>query len=175
MLKPMGDRVLLERLDGDGREEIRPSGLILPTRDLSLRHGNTHRIPDTFRARVIAVSDGAAKASEGMLSPGVEVLVHTYDQGEEQTLAGLQTTRGLFVRVDDIIGVVDRSKETALIREVWRPALDAMRAEIAEEYAPADYENAPLMGMIPKTKDFEPPEEPASVKDLGFYLREAGE
>lgn len=168
-VKPLGDLVLLERIDGDGREEVRPSGIILPARDLSLRHGNTKRIPDTFRARVVAVSDLAAKATEGALVRGVEVLVHTYDQGQERTLATEETRYGAMVSVEDIIGIVEESAAKVDTIAILRRACEIMRPTAADHAANrAAIEAMPLMGVVPKTKDFAPPEPPSSVTDLGF-------
>lgn len=130
-IKPLNDFVLIERIDGDGREEIRPSGLILPAVDRRLRHGNSHAVPDTYRARVLAVGPEARRLTLDQLGDGDEVLVHTYDQRPDKTLAGEETAHGFFVRVDDIIGILgpDASADTS-----------------------------PFTCMRPKTKNFEPPE-----------------
>ena len=104
-IKPTGKRVLLKRLDGDGREEIRPSGIIMPARDESLRHGNAARVPDTFRALVLAVGEGAEKATQGELAVGDTVICHTYEQTSTRTLVGDETPYGLLVDVDNILAV----------------------------------------------------------------------
>jgi len=143
-VKPMGDRVLLERLDGDGREEQLASGIWIPARDMTLRQGNTKRIPDTFCARVLAVSEKAEKVG---VSEGDEVLVHTYDQTSERTLAGDETPFGLLVSVENVIGV-------------FGPSSCAPTQDLS-------------CFASPKTKDFEPPSVGGelAVDRLGFFPR----
>ena len=106
-IRPTGNRVLLERLDGDGREEQLTSGVWIPARDQSLRHGNAERVPDTFRARVLAVSEGARKATDDGLAEGDEVICHTYEQTNQRTLVGDETPFGLLVDVENILGVYE--------------------------------------------------------------------
>lgn len=106
-IRPTGNRVLLKRIDGDGREELTAGGIWKPARDESLRHGNAARVPDTFRAQVLAVGDGAAKATQGELQIGQTVLVHTYDTTSDRTLAAHETSYGILVDVGNILGIED--------------------------------------------------------------------
>ena len=143
-IKPTGKRVLLKRLDGDGREEQLASGIIMPARDQSLRHGNAERVPDTFRALVLAVGEGAEKATQGELERDQIVICHTYEQTNTRTLVGDETPYGLLVDVDNILGV---EEETQAELDRWKD--DAERE--------AAFEASKPLGLIAKTKDFEPP------------------
>lgn len=196
-VRPMGDRVLVERIDEtDGKERVSDGGIILPPKDMTLKRGRSAQIPDTFRARVLAVGPDARHE----LTEGAEVIVHTYDQRPDQTLAGEQTRFGLLVRLADVLAEVEPMTYREMLKSYSRlvdegivqaaaklnPALfvrDAMAAE--ERYARADYENTPpFEGMRPKTQDFAPtpveyvdreellrkhPKPPESVEDLGFH------
>lgn len=164
-VKPLGDRVLIERLDGDGREEISKGGIILPAHDARLRQGNAKRVPDTFRARVLAVSTKARWLSQGELTKGVEVLVHTYDNNDsDRTLAGDETRYGMLVGVDDIIGVVETFEESLGNHEI--PASHLFDSFDAAHLIAL--ETAPLMGMVPKVRDHQPPQ---AIASLGFHRK----
>lgn len=162
MIRPTADRVLIERLDGDGREETSPGGIIMPARDLSVRRGNTWRVPDTFRARVLAVGPKA----EHELSVGDEVVVQTYEGDGGAKSVGLETEHGLIVELEDILVVFEREPATAEQRAAMLAILKSPAAKEAlgcGSFPESAYTSAPLLGLVPK--------EPQSVKDLGFHRK----
>ncbi|HET9045105.1 MAG TPA: hypothetical protein VFN70_18245 [Burkholderiales bacterium] len=177
----MDDRVLVERIDEtDGKERVSAGGIILPPKDMTLKHGRAREIPDTFRARVLAVGPDARHE----LAEGAEVIVHTYDQRPDQTLAGEQTRYGLLVRLADVLAEVESveawqrqvdhiaaSVGRAHSSFILQTTRDAMAAE--ERYSQADYENSPpFTDMRPKTQEWIP-KPPESVNDLGFHRKGA--
>lgn len=150
-VRPMNGRVLVERLDEtDGKERVLASGLVLPPKDMTLKRGRSKEIPDTFLARVMAVSVEAAEH----VSVGDEVIVHTYDQRPDTTLAGEETAYGLLVRLEDVLAVVEDE-----------PVVDGVTLRRALKDYTREVERGILAALVPK-----PPE---SVNDLGFHLRSA--
>jgi co-chaperonin GroES (HSP10) len=106
MIRPYGDRILIEKLDGHGKETVSAGGIHLPA--VEWRQGKTKYIADTFRARVVDVGPLVAE-----VSAGDEVFVLTY--GDKQTLTGEETPYGLIIGEDDVLGVIE-SKPS----DVWR-------------------------------------------------------
>lgn len=98
MIRPYGDRILVERLDGAGKETVSAGGIVLPA--VKWERGKTKHIADWFRARVVDVGPLVAE-----VSAGDEIIVHTY--GDRETLTGQETPYGLIVGVDDILGVIE--------------------------------------------------------------------
>lgn len=104
MLRPYGDRILVEKLDGHGLETVSPGGIVLPA--VEWRRGTTRHIADTFRARVKAAGPKVAEVVGQELAEGDEVVVYTYARdGRGSTLTGDETPYGLFVRAEDVIAV----------------------------------------------------------------------
>jgi co-chaperonin GroES (HSP10) len=102
MLKPLGERVLVTRTDGHGVETVTKGGIIVPaTVESSVQ---TKR--DYFRARVEAMGDEAKRLMPD-LCVGNEVLVHTYSGTAASVYTGESTHEGLFVKPEDILGVVE--------------------------------------------------------------------
>lgn len=146
----MNGRVLVERLDEtDGKERVSTGGIILPPKDMTLKRGRSKEIPDTFLAVVRAVSVEAAEH----VAVDDEVIVHTYDQRPDRTLAGEETAYGLLVRIEDVLAVVDYGIYDAVD---LRRAMKAYSRDVEESIL------AGLRARIPK--------EPESVNDLGFHL-----
>ena len=101
-MRVLGERILVERLDGPGVEEVLPSGIILPaTREASIQ---TRR--DTFRARVLAMSD-EAKRQLPDVAVGHDLLVFTYSGKGETVFTGEVTPYGIAITPDDILCAVD--------------------------------------------------------------------
>lgn len=101
-LRPLGDRVLVTRTDGHGIEKVLDSGIVIPaTVEKSVQ---TKR--DYFRARVEAMGDEARRLMPD-LAVGNEVLVHTYSGTAASVFTGDATAEGLFVKPDDLLGVVE--------------------------------------------------------------------
>lgn len=101
-LRPLGERILVERSDGIGQEVTLPSGIVLPaTRESSVRTK-----ADYFRARVLAMGDEARRTTPD-LSDGDEVLVYAYAGTADKVFTGDATAEGLFIRPDDVICVVE--------------------------------------------------------------------
>lgn len=153
-IRPKGKRVLLKRLDGDGREEQLASGVWKPARDESLRHGNAARVPMTFRAQVLAISELAAKATSELLHVGDVVHCHTYEQTNTRTLTGDETPYGLLVDVDNILGV---EEESASIGRPLERSLDL--AAYAQSNANA------MSNSIEREQ---------AIANLGFHRRQGG-
>ena len=101
-MRPLGDRIVVTRVDGHGIEKLTPGGIVLPaTREASVRTKG-----DVFRARVEAMSD-EAKRQVPDLSVGEEVLVYAYSGTADSVFTGDNTSRGLCIRPDDIVCVVE--------------------------------------------------------------------
>ena len=104
MLRPYGDRILVEKLDGEGVETVSAGGIILPA--VEWKRGKTRHVPDTFRARVKAAGPRVAEVLGQELAEGDEVVVYTYaEDGHGRLLTGDETPYGLFVRARDVIAV----------------------------------------------------------------------
>lgn len=164
----MNGRVLVERLDEtDGKERVLASGLVLPPKDMTLKRGRSKEIPDTFLAVVRAVSVEAAEH----VAVGDEVIVHTYDQRPDTTLAGEETAYGLLVRIEDVLAVV----EDDFVPVFGFPATRDMPGVVMGPEA-GGYADHPFYKRCVEAsrKDgfniAQPPE--SSVRDLGFYRRE---
>jgi co-chaperonin GroES (HSP10) len=101
MIRPYGDRILLEKLDGHGLETKSPGGIVLPA--VEWKRGKTAHVADYFRARVLAVGSKVREVSEGD-----EVIVYTYSrEGHGRVLVGWDTPFGLIVEEGDVMAVVD--------------------------------------------------------------------
>jgi co-chaperonin GroES (HSP10) len=106
MIRPYGDRILIEKLDGHGKETVSAGGIHLPA--VEWRQGKTKHVADAFRARVVDVGPLVAE-----VSAGDEVFVLTY--GDKRTLTGDETPYGLIIGEDDVLGVIEPKPS-----EVWR-------------------------------------------------------
>lgn len=101
MMRPLGDRIVVTRVDGHGIETVTPGGIVLPaTREASVRTRG-----DYFRARVEAMSSEAARLMPD-LSVGDDVLVYSYAGEADRVFTGEDTHRGLCIRPDDILAAV---------------------------------------------------------------------
>lgn len=104
MLRPLRDRILVERLEGHGIERVSPGGIIIP----AICEKNVQTKSDTFRARVLAIGPEADRELQGDLKPGDEVLLYTFDGHPDRVFTGdLGGESGLFVRPDDILCAVE--------------------------------------------------------------------
>jgi co-chaperonin GroES (HSP10) len=102
-VRPLGERILVTRLEGHGIETVSPGGIIIPaTAEKSVRTK-----ADYFRARVEVLGPDAEKAYAGDLKPGDEVLVYTYSGTADSVFTGDDAGQHrMFVRPDDILGQV---------------------------------------------------------------------
>lgn len=103
-MRPLGNRILVERLEGFGIERTTPGGVIVPaTNERRAEHKR-----DGFRARVEAIGDEANKALCGDLVVGMHVICHTWGMGNgEQFYTGTKLgRRQLLIEPDDIICAV---------------------------------------------------------------------
>ena len=111
MIRPYGDRILVERLDGHGVETTSPGGVILPS--VQWKRGKTKHVDDTFRARILAVGPRVSAVTLFELFERDEVLVYTYaDDGHGRLLVGDDTPHGLIIRAKDVIAVLERHPTT---------------------------------------------------------------
>jgi co-chaperonin GroES (HSP10) len=101
MIRPYGDRILIEKLDGHGKETVSAGGIHLPA--VEWRQGKTKHVADAFRARVVDVGPLVAE-----VSVGDEVFVLTY--GDKRTLTGDETPYGLIIGEDDVLGIIEPAK-----------------------------------------------------------------
>lgn len=123
MIRPYGDRILVERLDGHGMETVSPGGIVLPA--VEWKRGKTKHVPDTFRARVIRSGPEANR----FVADGDEVLVYTYSrEGHGRALTGWDTSYGLIIQVDDVAAVLHAE-----------PAIPPERASVADLLRPLGY------------------------------------
>jgi co-chaperonin GroES (HSP10) len=102
MLKPVGNRILVERTEGHGIEKVLPSGIVLP----ATREGTVQTRGDLYRARVIAMGD-EAKRRVPDLEVGEDVMVYAYSGTAESVFTGDATSAGVFIEPDDIACVVE--------------------------------------------------------------------
>lgn len=109
MIRPLGKRILVTRLEGHGIETVTKGGIILPaTREASVRTKG-----DYFRARVKALSEGAMRECPD-LHVGDDVLVYTYSGTAASVFTGsVAKGAGIFVEPDDILCAVDPIAEAA--------------------------------------------------------------
>lgn len=87
--------VLVERLEGHGIERVTPGGIVIPA--TAERRPTTKA--DTYRARVLAVGPEAARE----LTPGTEVIVHTWHASGDKLYSGVGTDYGTLVALEDIV------------------------------------------------------------------------
>lgn len=101
MVKPLGDRILVRRTDVG--EKVLASGIVLPaTREQTIQSKG-----DYFRAKVVALSDEAARQLPD-LSAGEDVLVYSYSATGDSVFTGEKAGGvGLMIRPDDVICVVE--------------------------------------------------------------------
>lgn len=103
MIRPIGDRILVRRLDGHGVETVSKGGIVLP----ATSQGSAKTKADYFRARVEAVGPEAERQIPD-LAVGENVLVYTYSGQAETVWTGTEAAgAGLFIRPDDILCVVE--------------------------------------------------------------------
>lgn len=100
--RPLGERILVERVDGHGVEKVLASGIVLP----ATREASVQTKGDLFRARVRAMGD-EAKRQVPDLSVGEEVFVYAYSGNGESVYTGDSTKAGVFIKPDDIACVVE--------------------------------------------------------------------
>ncbi len=106
-IRPLGERILVTRLEGHGIETVSKGGIIIPaTAERSVRTK-----ADYFRVRVDAIGEDAEKAfAPGELRPGDEVLVYTYSGSAETVFTGEGAVgHRLFVKPNDILCAVEGS------------------------------------------------------------------
>lgn len=104
MIRPYGDKILVEKLDGHGIETTSAGGIVLPA--VKWQRGKTKHVADTFRARVIRSGPEASKT----VAEGDEVVVYTYSrEGHGQALTGWETPYGLIISLDDVLVVLEPS------------------------------------------------------------------
>lgn len=100
-IRPLGDRILVHRLEGHGIERTTAGGIIIP----ATTEASVQTKADYFRARV-ALMGPEAKRQVPDLSEGEEVLVYTYAGHADAVWTGQSSDAGLFIKPDDIIAVV---------------------------------------------------------------------
>jgi co-chaperonin GroES (HSP10) len=93
---------VIERVEGHGIEKTLPSGIVLP----ATRESGVRTKADYFRAKVLAMGDEAQRELPD-LGVGEDVLVYSYSGSEESVFTGTETGRGIFIRPEDILGVVE--------------------------------------------------------------------
>ena len=101
MIRPLGERILITRLEGHGIETVSKGGIVIPaTAEKSVRTK-----ADYFRARVEALGPDVVGYE---LAAGDEVLVYTYSGTAETVFTG-EGARGasMFVRAEDILCAVE--------------------------------------------------------------------
>ena len=101
MIRPLGERILVTRLEGHGIETVSKGGIVIPaTAEKSVRTK-----ADYFRARVEALGPDVVGYE---LAAGDEVLVYTYSGTAETVFTG-EGTRGaaMFIKPDDVLCVVE--------------------------------------------------------------------
>jgi co-chaperonin GroES (HSP10) len=99
-VKPLGNRILVERLEGHGIERTTPGGIIIPaTNERRAEHKR-----DGFRARVEAIGPEVRE----QLEVGEHVLVHTWANGDGSQLytGDRMGANQLLIAPDDIICAV---------------------------------------------------------------------
>lgn len=102
LLKPCGNRILVERIDGHGIEKVLPSGIVLP----ATREATVQTRGDLWRGKVTAMGD-EAKRQVPDLEVGSDVFVYAYSGVAESVWTGDATSNGVFVKPDDIACVVE--------------------------------------------------------------------
>lgn len=105
-IRPIGDNILVERLEGHGIERVTAGGIVIPA-TLEARAKTKN---DVFRARVLAVgpSEDANAVREAVSDGYSDVLVYAWrENGQRGLYTGTPLGRDrLFVKPDDIIVAV---------------------------------------------------------------------
>lgn len=100
-IRPIGDNVLVERLEGHGIERVTKGGIVIPaTCEAKAKTKN-----DVFRARVLAVGPDAKEVRDAVSEGFDHVLVYAWRGDSGQGLyTGTPLGRDrLFIKPDDII------------------------------------------------------------------------
>lgn len=119
MIRPYGDRILVQKLDGHDVETVSKGGIVLPA--VKFEHGKSKHVADWFRARVVDVGPLVAE-----VSAGDEVIVYTYArEGHGRTLTGDETPYGFIIGEDDVIAVIEREKPMSFEDKLLRLAEEA--------------------------------------------------
>jgi co-chaperonin GroES (HSP10) len=115
-VKPLGTKILIERLEGHGIERTTPGGIIIPA--TCERRAEQKR--DAFRARVEAIGPEADKQLCGDLAVGMHVLVHTWGTGNgEQFYSGTKLGgRQLLIEPEDIVCAVHPEAHAEVVQSV---------------------------------------------------------
>jgi co-chaperonin GroES (HSP10) len=103
-VRPIGNKILVERLEGHGIERVTDGGLVIPaTCEAKARTKNDH-----FRARVLAVGPEAPQVAEAVKAGFDHVLVYAWcDHGQRGLYTGKPLdNRRLFIEPDDIVMAV---------------------------------------------------------------------
>lgn len=130
MIRPYGDRVLVEKLDGEGVDTVSPGGIHLP--GVKFARGKTKHVPDTFRARVLAVGPKVRD-----VRVGDEVIAYTYSrEGHGRVLTGDETEYGLVLGEDDVLAVLE---PTEVVPVVPFELIDRPEPSVAELLRPLGY------------------------------------
>jgi co-chaperonin GroES (HSP10) len=102
-IRPLGNKILVRRLEGHGIERVTKGGIVVPA--TAEKHVRTKA--DYFRARVEAIGPEAERALPD-LAQGSDVLVYTYSGTDKSVFTGTDIgERGLFVEPDDILCVAE--------------------------------------------------------------------
>lgn len=101
-MRPLGDRIAVQRTEGHGVEKVLASGLVLP----ATREATVQTKSDYFRAKVTAMGDEAARLLPD-LRVGEDVLVYAYSGTAETVFTGEDGGNALFIRPDDVLCVVE--------------------------------------------------------------------
>lgn len=118
MIRPLGNNILVERIEGHGIEQTLPSGIVIP----ATAQASVKTKADMFRSRVLAIGPEADRLLQGDLRVGDEVLLYTYDAHADRVFTGTQAgEHGLFIKPDDILCVVG-GDELAPWRQVVQEA-----------------------------------------------------
>jgi co-chaperonin GroES (HSP10) len=100
-LRPLGERILVERTDAPNVERTLPSGIVVPATTEKVQTRS-----DVFRARVKAMGD-EAKRQVPDLNVGEDVFVYAFSGEATSVYTGDATKAGLFIKPDDIACVVE--------------------------------------------------------------------
>jgi co-chaperonin GroES (HSP10) len=102
-VRPLGKRILVERLEGHGIERVTKGGIIIP----ATTEARAKTKQDTFRAKVLALGPQANPTGE--LAVGDVLIVYTWDGGDGSTLyTGVSAGKHrLFIEPDDIVCIVE--------------------------------------------------------------------
>jgi co-chaperonin GroES (HSP10) len=101
-IRPLGDRIAVQRTEGHGVEKVLASGIVLP----ATREATVQTKGDYFRARVTAMGNEAARKLPD-LAVGNDVFVYAYSGNGETVFTGEDGGSALFIRPDDVLCVVE--------------------------------------------------------------------